>query len=191
MKKTDIIVAIAVIAGVVITWLLIDNKLKQLRILDLQKVIEDNENLSKEIKLKLTELIQNNKDIDPKIANELGQIVALLEIKQNTTAISKLAKIIENLLKELYKEEKSLLEITQKNGRKKPVFADYLECAKEKNIISAEDFHLLLVLKIIRNEEAHDLDVHKEKSRLIAAFIAGLSIVLSLCRLLNKKTIET
>ena len=46
-------------------------------------------------------------------------------------------------------------------------------------------------VKIIRNEEAHELDIHKEKSRVFVAFISGLGLVLGLCRLLNKKSIET
>ena len=191
MKKSDFGTIIAIVAGIVIAFLLVDNVLKKMKIEELQKEIDGNENLTKELRNKLKELMQNNKEIDPKIANELGQIIALLEIKQDTTAVSKLAKIIENLLKELFKEDKELWVLAEANKRKTPVFADYLQYAKNRNIISSEDFHLLSVLKIIRNEEAHDLDIHKEKSRILAAFIAGVGFVLSLCKLLNKKTIES
>jgi type I site-specific restriction endonuclease len=187
MKKSDIIILITVAAGIVIAWLLDENKSKSEKIEKLQKEIEENSNLTKEIRLRLTELIQNNKEVDPKIANELSQMVALLEIKQDTTAVSKLAKVIENLLKELYKEDKSVNDLAIKNGRKNPVFADYLQHAKNSNLVSSEDFHLLSVLKIIRNEDVHELDIHKEKSRILAAFIAGLGFVLMLCRLLNKR----
>jgi hypothetical protein len=191
MKKPDFGTIIAIVAGIVIAFLLVDNVLKKIKIEELQKEIDGNENLTKELRNRLKELMQNNKEVDPKIANELGQIIALLEIKQDTTAVSKLAKIIENLLKELYKEDKQLWALAEASGRKSPVFADYLLHAKNNKIISNEDFHLLSVLKIIRNEEAHDLDIHKEKSRILAAFIAGLGLVLSLCKLLKKKTIET
>jgi hypothetical protein len=191
MKKSDFGTLLALVAGIVIAFLLVDNVLKKIKIAELQQEIDENENLTKEIRNRLKELIQNNAEVDPRIANELGQMIALLEIKQDTTAISKLAKILENLLKELYKEDKELWVLAESNGRKNPVFADYLQHAKNNKIISPEDFHLLSVLKIIRNEEAHDLDVHKEKSRILAAFIAGLGLVLSLCTLLKKKTIET
>ena len=181
---------ISVVIGFIIIWLLIDNDKKKWKIIALQNEINENENLTKEIKARLTELIKNNSEIDPKIANELEQILALLKIKQDTSAILKLAKIIENLLKELFKGDPELNELVQKNGRKSPVFADYLDHAKNKGIVSKEDFHLLSVMKIIRNEEAHELDIKKEKSRIIAAFISGLGLILALCRLLKKKSIK-
>lgn len=127
-------------------------------------------------------------EVDPKIANEVSQIIALLEIKQDTTAVFKLAKVIENLLVELYEKDPGLMELTKSNGRKSPVFADYLEFAKIKGIVSKEDYHLISILKIIRNEEAHDLAIEKEKSRIVAAFLSGIALILSLCKLLRKQT---
>jgi hypothetical protein len=135
-------------------------------------------------------LIQNNLEIDQKVAIELGQVVALLEIKQDTTAVLNLAKIIENLLKELFNNEADLKELSAKCGRKVPVFAEYLEYAKDKKILSAEDYHLLSILKNIRNEEAQELDIKKETSRIIAVFISGINLVLGICRLMNKKSID-
>ena len=162
MKKSDFGTLLALVAGLVIAFLLVDNVLKKIKIAELQKEIDENENLTKEIRNRLKELMQNEKEVDPRIANELGQMIALLEIKQDTSAIFKLAKILENLLKELYKNDKELRILAESNGRKNPAFADYLQHAKNNKLISSEDFHLLSVLKIIRNEEAHDLDVHKE-----------------------------
>ncbi len=190
MSKSKFGITIAVAACILILWLFYENDKKKKKIKELQNEIDENQNLTKEIRERLTGLIQNNKEVDPDIANELGHIVALLEIKQDTTAVLKLAKIIEKLLKELYSKDTDLKELAKQNGRKSPTFADYLEFAKIKKVISAEDFHLLSVLKIIRNEEAHELDIHKEKSRVFAAFISGLGLVLNLCRLLKKKTIK-
>jgi len=190
MKNTKIETFLAIAAGFLIIWLLIDNNNKKKKIKELHDEIDENQNLTIEIKKKLKELIENNTEIDPKIANELGQIVGLLEIKQDSTAIFKLAKIIENLLHELFENDPDIKTLAQKNGRKSPAFADYLEHAKNKKILSGEDFHLLSILKIIRNEEAHELDVKKEKSRMMAVFISGLSLILWLCRLLKKKSLE-
>jgi hypothetical protein len=113
-----------------------------------------------------------------------------LEIKQDNSAVLKLAKIIERLLRELYEKTPEIKGIAKVNNRKSPVFADYLELAKNKGIITSEDLHLLSVMKIIRNEEAHELDVKKEKSRMLAAFICGIGFILCLCRLLKKETIQ-
>ena len=190
MENSKFDTILAVVAGFLILFLLIDNDKKKRQIISLKKEIEDNENITKEIKKKLTELIQNNPEIDQKIAVELGQTVALLEIKQNTTAVFKLAKIIENLLKEFFNEDAGLKKLSEKNGRKTPVFADYLEYARDKNILTNEDFHLLSILKIIRNEEAHDLDVRKENSKIIAVFISGINFILGLCKRLDKKSLD-
>ena len=180
---------VGVIVGIIIIYLLVDKFKLEEKVIELQKEIDENEDINKEIRLRLSELIHSNKDIDPKISAELGQIVALLEIKQDTTAVMKLAKIIENLLKELYKGDAELKELAKANGRKNPVFADHLEHAKNKKAISTEDYHLLSVMKIIRNEEAHDLAVHKEKSRILAAFISGLGFTFALCKMLKKKSL--
>jgi uncharacterized membrane-anchored protein YhcB (DUF1043 family) len=181
---------LAFIAGIVITYLIVDNIKKNIKIKELQKEIDDNDDLNLEIKKKLSELIQNNKEIDPKVANELTQMVTLLEVKQDTSAVLKLNKVIENLLKELYKGDAELKELAKTHGRKNPVFADYLEHAKIKKVISTEDYHLLSVMKGIRNDEAHELAVHPHKAKIFAAFISGLSLILGLCRLLKRKTIE-
>ncbi|MBD0331400.1 MAG: hypothetical protein ICV66_01980 [Chitinophagaceae bacterium] len=173
----------------VIAFLIVDNKNKKEKIKELEKEIAENENLNLEIKKRLTELIHNNQEVEPQIANEFVQIAALLDIKQDTTAIVKLAKIIENLLKQLYKGNPEVKKVAKKYGRKSPVFADYLECAKNEKLISTEDWHLLSLMKIIRNEEAHELDIKKEKSRVFAAFISGIGLILGLCRTLKRKAL--
>lgn len=197
MKNNKLWIAFSVIAGVIIIYLLIENNRKEKdkaekdrKIADLQKEIDENENINEEIKRRLTALVQNDYEIEPHIANELSQIVALLEIKQEPTAVLKLAKIIENLLKRLYKGEPKIKELAKQNNRKTPVFADYLELAKIDKVISMEDWHLLSVMKIIRNEEAHELDVQKERTHILATFISGISTILGLCRKLKRKNIE-
>ncbi|QLH33393.1 MAG: hypothetical protein HWD62_14125 [Cyclobacteriaceae bacterium] len=186
-QKFDWITALSVTAGFLILWLFIDREKMVLKIKVLEKEIDENKNLNKEIKQKLKELIENNKDIDPEIANELGQIAALIEIKQDTKAILSLVKIIENLLHKIYEPDVRLNQTATKNGRKRPAFMDYLELAQHDKYISKEDFHLISVAKIIRDEEAHDLDVEKEKSRIVSSFISGISIILTLCRIVKNR----
>lgn len=97
----------------------------------------------------------------------------------------------EKLLKELFGKDEEVKNIAKASGRKTPVFADYLQHAKNQHIITVEDFHLLSVMKIIRNEEAHELGLKKEKSRVLASFISGIGIILMLCRILKKKSLES
>jgi len=58
---------------------------------------------------------------------------------------------------------------------KKSLSLQLFGTCKESKYLFYEDYHLLSVLKIIRNEEAHQLDVHKDKSKIVAVFISGLS----------------
>lgn len=180
---------LAVAAGFIILWLFIEREKNRKRIGELQNRLDESEELTLDIKRKLVELINANDKVDPALASELGQIVALLEIKQEETAILKLAKIIENLLKELYKTNPDFKTYT-KTLKSKVVLADYLEFAKSQGLFSKEDYHLLLLLKMFRNEEAHELNIKKERSRIVAVFIAGLSLVLGLCRMLKRNTVQ-
>lgn len=108
-------------------------------------------------------MIESNPDIDDDISRELTSIAALLEINQQTKAVRSLAKIIENLLKKVYKDSIGFKNYLQENGIRKPSFENYIVYARVDGKISKEDYHLIEVLKIIRNEEAHELDVEKEK----------------------------
>jgi hypothetical protein len=173
-------IGIGVVAAFVIAWLLIDKENKAEEIDDLKQKIQERDDLDEQIKNKLKHLVETTPDLDPKIEAELKSIAELIAIKQETKALAALAKIIENLLKELYKKETGVKELAKKQGRSKPEFADYLEFAKVKGIITSEDFHLVSVLRIIRNEESHQLDIKKEKINISAAFIAGFAMVMSL-----------
>lgn len=186
MRKSEWM-AISVMAGFVILWLLFDKQKLKLKLLELQSEIDENNNLNTEIKKRLKDLVANNSDVDSEISNELSQIAALIEIKQETKAILSMVKIVENLLHKIYSEDGRLNQLALKNGRKRPAFMDFLELALNDRIISKEDYHLVSVAKIIRDEEAHDLNVEKEKSRILSSFISCIALVLSLCRIVKTK----
>ena len=188
MTKSNITSVLGIVAGVIILWLFIDRENKKSKIIALEKEIDENENFNEKVKTQLRDLIENNPEIETNISNELGQIAALIEIKQETKALMSLSKIIENLLKQLYKGDKKLKDIATENKRKNPSFADYLEFARLKGDISSEDYHLISVLKIIRNEEAHELDIKKEQSRVVAIFLSGFSTILNLSKMRKQIT---
>lgn len=198
MKTTDrVVISLGVVAGFIILYLLIKNnqskqksQMQEDKIAELERQISLQDSINAEIKHRLIELIHNDIEIEPSIANELSQILILLEVKQESTAILKLAKIVENLLKELYKKDPKIKEVPKRHGRKNISFADYLEHAKDEGVITTEDWHFLSVMKIIRNEEAHELAVKKELTKIQATLISGISTILGLCRTLKKKSIE-
>jgi len=169
------------VAALVIVILFFINQKKNKEIKQLKSKIDKDLQLTRDVRRRLLELVEINKEIDSEVASELTNISALLEIKQDTKALSSLAKIIEKLLKQLYKYD------TNFHLRyKRATFADYLEYAKEKGVISSEDFHLISVLRLIRNEEAHELNVQKEQSKITAAFVTGIAFVLTLTKMLRK-----
>lgn len=155
----------------------------------LRKQINANEDLSLKVRRMLMDLVKRTKSSDPNVAKELASIIGLLNIRQEPSALLKLAKVIENLLGEYYAHDERAKDIAKANGRKKPVFADHLELAKERKLVDQEDYLLLSMLKGMRNDEAHKLNVRKESSRIIAALIAGITFTFALCKLLGRTSI--
>lgn len=189
MSNTKFNEILFIIGGFLLALLIIDNANKSRENQALRKRIKESENLSGEIKRQLEELINSNKDVSPEILQELAQIVKLLEINQDTTAILKLAKIIENLLERLYSKTTEFKSYIKEKGHSKPVFQDYLDFAKKEKVVTSEDYHLLAIMKSIRNEEAHSLSIRKEKFSVLAAFIAGIRYVIQFTRLIKEEEI--
>jgi len=187
--KSALIVISSVVA-VIMAWLIVENISKSMTIRMLNKRVEEQEEFTEEIKKQLRELIEKNTGIPPLVSAELRKIAAFIEIKQEESAVFNLAKIIETLLKELYKNDTLFKEKLKEKGQKTPTFENYLEYAYEKNIITKEDYHLISVAKTIRNKEAHELGVKKERSRIAAVLIAGFSVILCLCSLLDERKAE-
>jgi hypothetical protein len=186
MAKTKWQEVLLMIGGIILLWMVIDNLEKKNKIKFLEDKLDEANELTEEVKTKLQQLIENNSDIDEEVKTELVNIAALIEIKQESKAVFTLAKIIENLLKRLYKGDEELKARVKSKNRRTPTFEDYLEFAKDKNVISKEDYHLISALKIMRNKEAHDLVTTKEKGKLVGCILAGLSITLTLHRLTGK-----
>ena len=87
------------VAALVIVVLFFINQKKNKEIKQLKSKIDKDLQLTRDIRRRLLELVENNKEIDSEVASELTNISALLEIKQDTKALSSLSKIIEKLLK--------------------------------------------------------------------------------------------
>lgn len=184
-------IAIAVVGAILGTYFYLENKKNKARIAELEKEVEDNKTLDNEIKLKLKHIIETNTDIDPTISFELGEIAKLIEHKHETKAVLAMAKIIENLLHELYKDDKDLKEKVKSKNRKSATFDDYLEHAQLKGIISKEDYHLLSAMKIMRNKEAHELAVKQKNdtTKIMGSFLVGFTTILSLWKLVRKNKV--
>jgi hypothetical protein len=190
MKSKDIGILFGIIATIVFGYLIFSNIKRSKEIKELKDTLNSNNLISDKIKEQLLSLIGKHPHIDEDIKGELSQIAMLIGIQQETKAILSLAKIIESILKKMFSRDNDFKMFLKSNNKKKAVFADYLDFAKEKKVIATEDYHLISVLKTIRNEEAHELNVIKDRSKLIGCFISGIGVVISLYNLLKLSLLE-
>jgi len=88
-----------------------------------------------------------------------------------------LATIIENILKEKIGDDAEF-----KQKKKRYSLANLLSYAKEINIITKHEFSFGWLLKDIRNEESHELNVNSKKPEnwKTIAFFAGIEIIFKL-----------
>lgn len=145
---------------------------------EVNEIIDKKDELSEDVKSQLKSLIEEYKDIDEKVTDELLSVTTLLEIKEDTKAIMGLAKIIERLLKQIYSEDNELRD----NAR----FVDLIEHAKRKNLIENEEYHYLNGLRTIRNEEAHGVGVKKNYNIVSSSLLIGVSIILKLAHVMKQ-----
>lgn len=144
---------------------------------EVKEIIEKKDDLSEDVKNQLKSLIEEYKDIDEKVTNELLSVTNLMEIKEETKAIMSLAKIIENLLKKIYKEDNEL----KNNAR----FVDLIEHAKKKKLLDKDEYHFLNGVREIRNEEAHNLDIKKGLNIVKTSILVGVSIIFKLGQIIK------
>ena len=190
MSKKELYIVLGIIATLILGYLYISNEEKKKEIKELKDALNSNNLISDKIKEQLLSLIDKHPHIDEDVKGELKQIAILIGIQQETKAILSLSKIIENLLKKLFKNDKDFKQFIKSKNKKKALFADYLEFAKEKQVIPNDDYHLISIMKSIRNEEAHELNVIKDKSKLVGCFIFGIGVVISLYNLLKSSFLE-
>ncbi|MEO7215544.1 hypothetical protein [Mucilaginibacter sp.] len=178
MAKKHIPDFVFMIGLLIIIWLAGSNDEKNKKIEELSLALSASTGINDEIKKKLKELVAANPHIEADVAAELNDIHDLVDIQQDSKAILAMAKVIENLLKKIYRNDAAF---KIKMLKRKPTFQDYLNYAHEQKLISNEDFHHISIIKIYRNEEAHELDVKKEKSKVFSSMMSGFSIISTLC----------
>lgn len=142
--------------------------------------IHQNHDLTSEVQKQLEQLVSRFRTINPKISNEIAQSLQLIQIGQVENAIEDLAKIIENLLKEHYKEDNNFKAWL---GKKKEDFQSRLEFCKHEKKISKVEFSFFVAVKTIRNEEDHELDVNLPNYLNASGLIVGIGGIIKLASL--------
>lgn len=197
LKIAGVLVALGLVAYFLTEWISRKNKSEKklknenqaLRNLlselqeEVTEIIESKDDLNEEVKNKLRELVLEYEDLDEKVTNELLRVTSLIEIKEETKAILSLTKIIENLLKQIYKGDEEFE--SKYPGKKEPRLYDLIEHAKSENLLEKDEYHFLNGIREIRNQEAHELDVKKDWSIVLSALFTGIGLVSKLCGVLK------
>jgi hypothetical protein len=183
--KNALIVGLVIIAGVMTYFLVMDKKIinyQNKRIGDLEKdrlkLIKDalsRSNLSEEVKSQILKLINEYRNIDKDISDELISVLSLVEIGQHEKAIKDLAKIIENILADKFKQEDKF-----KKFKKYIPLAKLIDYAKETKLFNNKEYNAACILKEFRNEESHELNVKYGENWQMIGLLGGIEIVFKL-----------
>jgi len=139
---------------------------------ELRNTVETKEDLPLEIKRNLKKLISDFDKLDKNIAQELISVSSLIEIDEKPKALFSLAKIIENLLKKVFKEKLN--------------FNKLIDKAKEQKLITAEECHFVHGIREIRNKEGHEINVKVESYLTASSFMIGIGIISKIKTIANK-----
>ncbi len=185
MKKNNVLlIGIALVAAALIYYLIENNrklKFQENRIKELEEnkiqLIKDSLSksaLTEEIKNQVLELINEYKDIDEDISNELISVLSLIGIDQIEKAIKDLAKIIENLLKDNFLNDEKF------KNKKFVSLGKLIELAKESGLFNNKEYNAVCVLKEFRNEESHELNVKYGSNWQMIGLLGGIEIIFKL-----------
>lgn len=146
-------------------------------------LIDSKQELPLNVKQNVKQLIEGYQNLDNKIVKELLWVNSLIEIGEYQKANLSLANITENLLKKICKNNIAFKE--QFRNKKRPVFADYINFANEKNIVAIEEYHFLNGIREIRNEETHEIGTEKDINIILSSFFSSFAIISKLNGFIN------
>lgn len=165
-KKNDELVAVLAIKEQRIQY--IENEYLKLLQAYMFKVKE----LPLGIKEQIEYLIEHYQGIDSEISSELIRILRMVEGKQQSEAIMKLAKVVENILKEKFVKEK-----VYESKHKCPSLFELVKQAFHNKWISTREQKFIELIREPRNEEAHSLNVVFNPNEFFIYLLSGIEIL--------------
>lgn len=183
MKGKNIaITVLAVVAGVFLILFIKEKKesselkkrnddLLQDNLKLLRETLLNRKSVNPDILSQIDRLITYFQNKRPAISKELTDILLQIQNAQEIKAIRDLAKIIENLLKDKYKNEPRFHK--SKTITLKPL----IDFAKETMFFNDKIYHSACILHQFRNEESHELAVQDSDNMKLSALLGGLEII--------------
>lgn len=190
LKFKDIIIAVLLLVVLMLVYAFYDERRRgQLKDRAINKLLKDNERLSKQNFDLLQRLIildnQNVPDVlkeleylkdafsntvEYKYSEGISRVINQLENGNNGSGILQICKIIESLILSKISEDK-------KNQYYKAGFQKLIDYAVNKNLISIQEKSYSLLLREIRNAEGHQMDSNVEKRTAGLAIFSGIEIM--------------
>jgi hypothetical protein len=124
------------------------------------------------VRQQLEYLMENYNGINPDISAELQDIMTLIYSDQKESAVLKLAKIIENILKDHLINQQI---IAPKSGF--PSLASMIQKSHDMGIITPRESQFITLIKDYRNEEAHRLNLNLSPNQFVIAILSGIEIL--------------
>lgn len=140
----------------------------------LQAYLLLSENTPQEIIKDIERLKQQAVELSKDVHIELSSVIDNVRDNKGVKAVRELGKIIENLLAEKAKADA--------NFKKKPTLGNLLEHAKTCLWIKPNEAAYAALLHEIRNKESHELNVQYESHKIGLAIYAGIDIIYNVCR---------
>ena len=191
VRVKDLIIVILIIMVAIFAWAFINeqkrNELKDKAIrrltdendelkkayLDLlQQYLLISENTPKDVIADIERLKEQAINLPKDVHIELGSVIDNVRNNNGAKAVRELGKIIENVLKEKA--------IKDENFKKKPTLGNLLEHAKNCSWIKPHVHAYVELIKEIRNQESHELNVQIEPHKVGLAIYAGIDIIYTL-----------
>jgi hypothetical protein len=194
-SKSSVIIGMAAIISVfVAVYLYLKHEENKEKIAELEedklKLILDslkrNADLSEEVKSQLERLIEQFRNVDEKVSNELTQSLQLLQIGQTENAIEDLVKIIEHLLVTHYKNSAKCKKWLKTQNRRFDLHNLLCFC-KEEDKISDIEFQFFIAIKTIRNKEDHTLDLKLDNYLNASGLLAAIGGIFKIASIVYPK----
>lgn len=128
--------------------------------------------LPEDIKNQLWDIYKHYKGIDENIAAELKTVLDLIDADKQSIAIEKLVKVIENILKERFVNEK-----LAPAKDKCPSLFQMIQQAFGFKWISKREYKFIELIRDPRNLEAHELNVSLSRNETMIYVLAGIEIL--------------
>lgn len=191
MKPKDLMMIILLTMSLLIVWMFIEERDRNLKLEKIvKKLSKENENLKKgylsllekylqtqakvtpDVILELQKLKLKTDHLETGVHYELDSVIRLVDEGQGAKAVKDLAKIVETKLKEKAEKDETF--------KRQPKLHFLLEHARDCKWINPRIYENGLLLKDIRNRESHELAVFEEPIKIGLALFAGIEILYSL-----------